>query len=44
MKNRGSGMKGKANRRILVKQIVFTVTALTIGAVYAGAVFASIGG
>lgn len=31
------------NKRILVKQVVFTVTALVIGAVYAGAVFAAIG-
>lgn len=35
-------MQGRTNKRILVKQIAFTVTALLIGAVYAGAVFASI--
>lgn len=36
-------MQGHFNRRIVVKQVVFTVTALMIFAVYAGAVFASIG-
>ena len=32
-RNRGSGMQGRTNKRILVKQIAFTVTALLIGAV-----------
>ena len=35
-------MQGKVNKRVFIKQIVFTITALLIGAVYAGAVFASI--
>lgn len=35
-------MQGRTNKRVFVKQIAFTVTALLIGAVYAGAVFASI--
>jgi hypothetical protein len=42
-KYKGSSMQGKAKRRVLIKQIVFTITALLIGAVYAGAVFASVG-
>jgi len=42
MTNRGGGMQSRANKRVVLKQIAFTVTALLIGAVYASAVFASI--
>lgn len=37
-------MQKQFNRRIVVKQVAFTVTALVICAVYAGAVFAAITG
>lgn len=37
-------MSRSFNRRIVIKQIAFTVTALVICAVYAGAVFAAISG
>ncbi len=36
-------MQRQFNKRIVVKQLLFTLTALVIGAVYAGAVFAAIG-
>lgn len=35
-------MQGYTSRRLVIKQIAFLVTALAIGAVYAGAVFATV--
>ena len=35
-------MQAHTNRRLVIKQVAFLVTALALGAVYAGAVFATV--